>query len=251
MQFRKSKMQEELYRFMTKFGEQIAKLYDGDDFWANEQFVGNSPIMIAVSEMYDYGVLGIPTGDLLPGSRLDGIHAQIEMFFRGIDTPQMRVYLDMNYTAPPPLAMLTVQIAVARMVLDGGHRYNAEAVEYEIENDDDAYLTLAEVALLAKIDERSVRNAANPKLSDPLKTEQIGKRSLVSREEARRWLTGRKGYIPTKECEGNVAQHQPEFNKKLNEKMVAIIEQESQKAGISFEEYLEKIIVSTDEGTDK
>ena len=33
---------------------------------------------------------------------------------------------------------------------------------------DCGYLTLAEVALLANMDERSVRNAANPKLPDPL-----------------------------------------------------------------------------------
>jgi hypothetical protein len=84
-------------------------------------------------------------------------------------------------------------MAVARNVLDGGQRYRL----YEDADDLLGHLTFAEAALLADMDERSVRNAANPKLSDPLRTVVRGKRSLIPVEEARRWLAGRKGFVPT------------------------------------------------------
>ena len=58
-------------------------------------------------------------------------------------------------------------------------------------------LSVAEVAALADMDERSVRNAMNPKLPDPLVTEAFGKRSFIAASEARRWLAGRKGYRAT------------------------------------------------------
>jgi hypothetical protein len=113
------------------------------------------------------------------------------------------------------------------------------------------YLTLFEVALLANMDERSVRNAANPKLPDPLKTNQVGKRSLVNPEEARRWLAGRKGFIQTKQCEGIVAQRPPEYDLELSEELVKIIEREAKKAGLSFGKYLTKALIKASEGMQK
>jgi hypothetical protein len=252
MSFSKSKMQGELFRFLNLFGEDIARLYGVDSDWASQQFIQGSPILAAVGEMYDYGVMGTPTGDLLPGARLNGAHAHIELFLRGMDTPNMRIYLDERDNTPPHLAMLTVQSVVARIVLDGGDRHtDYGAGEYGAREGDMNHLTLAEVALLANMDERSVRNAANPKLPDPLKTEQVGKRSLVSPEEARRWLAGRKGYIPTKEGEDHVAQHTPKFNIELTKENMEIIERAANKAGISVEAYFNKLLVRIHEGMDQ
>lgn len=252
MPFSKSKMQEELFRFLDLFGKDIARLYGVNSEWTDQEFIQNSPILAAVSEMYDYGVTGTPTEDFLPGARLNGAHARIEMFLRGMDTPHMRIYLEATDNTLPRLAMLAVQSAVARVVLDGGDRYtDFGAGEHGMGKGDYGHLTLAEVALLANMDERSVRNAANPKLPDPLKTEPVGKRSLVSPEEARRWLAGRKGYIPTKECEGRVAQRPPEYDIELTEEMVEIIEREAKKAGISFGECFKKMLVKTYEGMSK
>jgi len=63
--------------------------------------------------------------------------------------------------------------------------------------DDDQYLTFAEVALLANMDEKSVRNAANPKGKDPLKTVNEGSRTYVEPKEALAWLSRRRGFKPT------------------------------------------------------
>lgn len=248
MPFSKSEMQEQLLTFMSQFGEEVAALYGcRDSVWKEQEAIEKSPMWYAVSDMYDYGVAGIPTGgDLVPGGSINGANAHIEMFFRGLDTPHMRTYLEETEVALPRLAMLSVQSAVARIVLDGGDRYtDFGAREYGIGKGDYGYLTLAEVALLANMDERSVRNAANPKLPDPLKTEQIGKRSLVTPEEARRWLAGRKGFIPTRACEVHVTQRPPEFDLELAPELVEAIEREAKKAGLSFNAYFKKVLLRT------
>ena len=59
------------------------------------------------------------------------------------------------------------------------------------------FLTFAEVALLADMDEKSVRNAAYAGDASRLVTAKSGKNVRVSLEEARKWLLGRKGFVPT------------------------------------------------------
>ena len=253
MAFSKDEMQDELFKFLTLAGKQIAQMYGASNSeWTEEESVKRSPIWEGVSEMYDYGVMGVPTGALVPGGIINGAHAHIEMFLRAMDTPFMRVYLEECDNSPPRLAMLAVQSAVARMVLDGGDRFtDYGAGEFGVGNGDLGYLTLSEIALLANMDERSVRNAANPKLPDPLKTEQVGKRSLVNPEEARRWLSGRKGFIPTKVCEGAVAQRPQEFDLALTEELVEIIEREAKKSGLTFGAFLKKALIKASEGMEK
>lgn len=245
MPFSKSAMQEQLFTFLSMFGKDVAALYGlSDCAWAEQESIEHSPVSQAISEMYDYGIDGIPTADLGPGGRINGIHAHVEAFFYGLDTPNMKAYLEASHNAPPRLAMLAVQTAVARMVLDGGDRYsNFGAIEHGMMGSGYGYLTLSEIALLANMDERSVRNAANPKLPDRLKTEQVGKRSLVTPEEARRWLAGRKGFVPTKKPDGYIANRPPEFNLELNPEIVEAIERDAKKAGLSFNAYFEQMLL--------
>lgn len=250
MQFSKDEMQKEFLGFLSTFGHQVARLYGaGDNAWTEEDAIRHAPLWECVSEMYDYGISGIPTKDLGPGIRIDGLPAHAEMFLRAIDTPSMRIYLEECDIAPPRLAMLAVRSAVARTVLDGAERYTDYAAgEQGIGNGDWGYLTLAEVALLANMDERSVRNAANPKLPDPLKTESVGKRSLVTPEEARRWLAGRKSFVATQETEPRVLDRRPEFDLELSKELVELIEREAKETGRSFNACLkEKIFKAYEE----
>lgn len=252
MPFSKAEMQEELFKFLNLFGQDITRLYGiRDHAWAENEAIQASPVWKAASEMYDYGVTGTPTEGLFPEGHIDGVHGHVERFLRGMDTPHMRLYLEETDNTPPRLAMLAVQSAVARMVLDGGWRHtDYGAGEYGVKKGDMNHLTLAEVALLANMDERSVRNAANPKLADPLKTEPIGKRSLVNPEEARRWLAGRKGFVPTKNCDSG-ALRPPEFDINLTEEMVELISSEAKKTGLSFEKVLRNKILNFVEGMPK
>lgn len=231
-------MQEELSQFLTMYGEETESLYGiAKGTWISNEIIKQSPIWVACSEMYDYGIMGTPTGDLVPGSLIDGNHAITEKFFRGIDTPAMQLFLNAVGNHPPRLAIKAAQSAIARIVLDGGDRYTDFGIDaYGIKFGDRGYLTLHEVSLLADMDEKSVRNAANPKLSDPLKTEQIGKRSLVSVEEARRWLPGRKGFVPTHPTELKASRPPYEFNLTLTQddgkRLMKEAEIESKKTGI-------------------
>ncbi len=239
MSFTKTAMQEELSKFLVSYGKQIEQLYGASDStWTEIEAVQASPIWGAVSDMYDYGITGIPTEYLFPKGHIDGVYAHTEMFFRGMNTPDMKLYLEASGNTLPRLAMSAVQSAVARMVLDDGWRHtDYGGRDYGVINGDMNHLTISEIALLANMDERSVRNAANPKLPDPLKTEMVGKRSLVNLEEARRWLAGRKGFIPTEAYEGTT-HRPPEYNLHFTENDLQKIEEEANKIGISTIDYL-------------
>lgn len=116
-------MQEYLSKFLTLYGKQIEGLYGASDSaWTDVQAIQQSPLWKAVSDMYDYGVMGTPTGNLYPKGHIYGAHGEAERFLCAMDTPQMRLCLEECGNAPPRLALLAVQSAVARMVLDGGWR---------------------------------------------------------------------------------------------------------------------------------
>lgn len=204
MPFSKSEMQEELFAFLSGFGSNVAQLYGmSNHAWTSREAIEATPFWQAVNEMYDFGVMGIPSEELYPQGHFYGLYAELERFLLAIDTQPMESYLKRNKNKPPRLALRAVQTAVARMVLEDGWRENDHGGrQYGTLKGDMNHLTLAEVALLANMDERSVRNAANPKLPDPLKTELNGSRTMVRPQEARRWLAGRKSFIPTRPYTG-------------------------------------------------
>lgn len=59
------------------------------------------------------------------------------------------------------------------------------------------YLTLLEIAFLAQMNEKSVRNATQPTAPDRLYTRKEGVRTVVDSQEALRWLKGRRNFKPT------------------------------------------------------
>lgn len=59
------------------------------------------------------------------------------------------------------------------------------------------FLTLPEVAFLARMTEKAVRNATQQSASDRLVTCKQGSRTVVSSKEAMRWLSARRNFVPT------------------------------------------------------
>lgn len=239
MRFTKAKMQDELSKFLTLFSGQVSALYGASDSaWIAKDAVEASPIWETVNEMYDYGVNGIPL-PISPGSAgsVIGRHIEVERFLHALNTLPMKLYLDGHGNTPPHLAILAAQCAAARLVLDGADRRTDYAIdEFGPGSGDFGYLTLAEVALLADMDERSVRNAANPKLPNPLMTESVGRRSLVRPEEARRWLATRKGFVATKAMNETVEGHPPSFDlPPLPQAFYDDVAREAKELGIPFE----------------
>lgn len=247
MSFSKTAMQKELLSFLTLYGQQVEKIYGANEgAWLTKESLEDSPICRGVNEMFDYGICGIPSQDLSPGSHLGGLYAHVEKFIYSMDSIPMQIYLAENENAPPKLVKRAVQAAVARLVLDGGERATDYAVdEFSPGKGDFGYLTLPEVALLADMDERSVRNAANPKLADPLKTVQIGKRSLVEPKEAQRWLAGRKGFVATRVIEGLAPYRPPAYNLEIPQAVVELIAKEAKKTGQSFDTLIKQVVLKS------
>ena len=250
MQFTKADMQAQLSQFLKSFSDQLAPMI-GIKGIENSPIddVQTSPIYMTVSEMYDYGVMGQPVlGITTKGSVVSNRHGIVERFLYALDTLPMKRFLDEYDNAPPSLAILSARCATARLVLDGSDRHTDTSVdEFGPGYGEYGFLTLAEMALLAKIDERSVRNAANPKLPNFLKTEAVGRRSLVRPEEARRWLEYRKGFTPTLPVQNIEERRIPEFNLDLDEDVVQRIKLEAEELGVPFEVHLRKKIFSAAE----
>ncbi|MBX9915400.1 MAG: hypothetical protein K2Y25_16000 [Pseudomonadaceae bacterium] len=59
------------------------------------------------------------------------------------------------------------------------------------------YLNLKEIAVLAQMHEKSVRNATQPTAPDRLHTRKEGTRTVVDSHEALRWLKGRRNFKPS------------------------------------------------------
>lgn len=66
-----------------------------------------------------------------------------------------------------------------------------------LQDQDRGYLYLFEVAVLAQMVEKSVRNATQPNAPDRLFTRKEGTRTVVDSTEALRWLRGRRNFKPT------------------------------------------------------
>lgn len=95
-----------------------------------------------------------------------------------------------------PLCARVVETAMARWELDMAPPA-ALAIPNEIPGTPSGYLTIRQVALLANMDEKSVRNATYEKSDDRLRTSIRGGRAYVEVIEARRWLARRRGYRAT------------------------------------------------------
>jgi hypothetical protein len=127
---------------------------------------------------------------------------------------------------------------MARHLLDGGERY--------ITRDEDemaGYLSFAEVALLADMDERSVRNAANPKLPDALVTKTFGRRSMIAIEDARRWLSSRKGFVPTQGAPVQAPNTSPDLSSlTVPHEIVSRVSESARSANLSTVEFLTQLL---------
>lgn len=231
MAFTKLEMQEQLALFIQGYAASVDRMLSTDLAEMMESPDGPKTTLLwsVSSKMYDYGISGIPLAGLGAGEVVDAEHADVELFLTNIEL--LENYLEEDSVILPWRAKRAVQTAIARHVLEGGERYLCG------EGDQEGYLSLVEVALLADMDERSVRNAASNKADDSLRTEKINKRTMVSVEEARRWLPGRNGFIPTKR---SAAVMPSMCVLSLPVETAVLLEQKALKAGLSVADYLER-----------
>ncbi len=144
------------------------------------------------SNLYDYTVDGLLTRTGL----CDDLHDAIAF------TLTARVNGELYSRGVPVCCETILNSLTARAKIDCSLQYETYEIDLfsgslEYANTDD--LTLAEVALLARMDEKSVRNATQLSKSDRLvtyKPEGSG-RVFVTPKQALSWLSARRSFIPT------------------------------------------------------
>ncbi len=250
MVFTKYELEQELREFMVGLARSTERVFGSDCGGAllglpgrgawhvepSEALVNNSSLWQAVLTMYDYGIGGQPHPSFGASGDVGNQYGEAEMFLLGLDS--MKLFFEEDDVHVPTFAQRTVRTAVARHLLDGGERY--------ITRDEDemaGYLSFAEVALLADMDERSVRNAANPKLPDALVTKNFGRRSMIAIEDARRWLSSRKGFVPTRGAPAEPQIAAPELSSlTVPYEIVARVSESARNANLSTAEFLAQLL---------
>lgn len=101
--------------------------------------------------------------------------------------------------APAKRCLEVAELAVARSILEGtedmAFYFSGKNKEDEIDSD---FLTVRQMALLAGMEEMSIRAAANPKRANPLQTISVDGRTRISVDAAKNWLVSKGRYVPMK-----------------------------------------------------
>jgi hypothetical protein len=192
----KDEMQEELRAFLDSYAESITRIYGRAVLMPENLDPTKTNLWKTGETCYEYGVNGCrkhPRSDLGRGTLPPEV-SDADAFLHGLSSEHMQSFMDEDAARFPFKCQRVINAAIARHVLDGGLR----DLVWEPNMPEGGYLTIGEVALLADMDERSVRNAAAKTNGEGrLLTEAFGKRSYVEVTEARRWLNGRKGFVAT------------------------------------------------------
>lgn len=137
-----------------------------------------------IRDLYEYGFNG--SLQMIKWGHSHAVDWFIESFI-GVSDLNKHVEIHSDFDPPHALGVIAIVNAVAARTRLDRHRLKGT----------DEYLTIQEVALLARMTERSIRNAAAPSSSTPLKSDKIEGLTIIKAAEADRWLSGRRGYKPT------------------------------------------------------
>jgi|GEM_PF-4650881 len=146
----------------------------------------------SAKEMYRYAFEGVPffirengvTGHLTNSDAISSMLFGLDSCLKMTELPASCSYCE---KPPSPGLHAVINAVAARSRLD---HYRLTGAEWD--------LSVHEVALLARMRELSVRNAASPKSKTPINTSKTEEGvTVVETSEANRWLSQRRRYIPT------------------------------------------------------
>lgn len=146
----------------------------------------------SIEQFYDYGLLGIR--NICPASITD---ATEWTFAYGLlqDTANSILISEASngeyVTATKCLH--AAKAFFARLVLNGNERVYLPGI-----NCPEGMLAISEVAILAELDERTVRNATSKNVANRLETKVVESSIYIPRESALAWLQSKRGFIQTR-----------------------------------------------------
>lgn len=156
----------------------LSAIYGQDQMAAaRRDSIDEMPVAKHLSVLFDYVV----NARLLRTFDMEtALHELTDYFLETVPRSPM---IDLHSSAPiEGICAWIVEMAVARWGLD------SEKI---------GAFSIKQIATLANMDERSVRNAANPKAASPLKTfRDTEGNTMVARADAITWLQGRRSYKP-------------------------------------------------------
>lgn len=147
----------------------------------------------SVEQFYDYGLMGVRNmGSVDSGGANDWTFAYGLIW----DTSQSILISESlsGDTVSAQKCLYAAKAFFARLVLDGNERtfiYGNESIPSDM-------LSIPEVAILAGLDERTVRNATSKSATNRLGTDVVDNSIFIPREAALVWLQNKRGFIPTR-----------------------------------------------------
>lgn len=134
-----------------------------------------------MSDLYDYGINGILYSELY--DEWEVMEEDIKGFFDGLrDFPLLENNADYSLDK----CLEVIDLSHLRLALDyGAYCFLDDGTALW------AHIALKDLARLAGIDEKTIRNLANPKSKNPLMTVKHGSRTFVEIDVARNWLKQR------------------------------------------------------------
>jgi transcriptional regulator with XRE-family HTH domain len=144
-----------------------------------------------IKQFYDYGILGVCE---VPFENIIGATEWTFAYGLILDSSKSLLiseslngeYVDANK------CLFAARAFFARLVLDG-----AERVHLEGNSPPEDMLSISEVALLADLDERTVRNATSINATNRLETALAGSTICIPRLAAIEWLKNKRGFVPS------------------------------------------------------
>lgn len=161
--------------------------------------ISNTSFAMSIEHMYQYAYHGILDDSFEPLDN-ESIHMWVSAILS--DMASSRVgdeWESYGATAIAPAArcLEVAELANARRVLEGN---NENIFYFSGKGRDDAVgvdgLTVRQMALLAGMEEMSIRAAANPKRANPLQTYSEEGRTRISIDAAKSWLISKGRYVP-------------------------------------------------------
>lgn len=140
----------------------------------------------AIQGLYEYGF----DGNLTMIQQFEA-SVRSDMFignFIGVSDINRHISIYEDFDVAPSLGIVAIVNAVAARARIDRFRLNGSRSEF---------LSIQEVALLARMKELSIRNAAAPSSPTPLESDKIDGLTIIRAAEADRWLAGRRGYKAT------------------------------------------------------